>query len=100
MWTLFAEASAASGEWVSDCLVGRLDGWEAHKLLGMSMLMLLMTEQSNNTTRIVMATASMPITLINIVQIITILYLAREHKFEADIEKIYIELFQPFKISR
>ena len=38
--------------------------------------------------------------LINIVQIISVLYLAREQKFEADIEKIYVEYFVPFKISR
>ena len=38
--------------------------------------------------------------LINILQIISILYLAREQKFEADIEQIYIEYFVPFKISR
>jgi len=39
-------------------------------------------------------------TLINVVQIVSLLYLAREQKFETDIEKIYIEFFHPFKISR
>ena len=39
-------------------------------------------------------------TIVNIVQIICLLYLAREHKFEADIEKVYTELFHPFNISR
>ena len=40
------------------------------------------------------------LTIVNIIQIICILYLAREHKFEADIEKVYMELFQPFNVSR
>ena len=38
--------------------------------------------------------------LINVVQIICVLYLARENKFDPDIENIYNKLFLPFKISR
>ena len=38
--------------------------------------------------------------LINILQIITILYQLRENKFEPDIEDIYIKQFNPFKVSR
>ena len=38
--------------------------------------------------------------LINILQIIPILYQLRENKFEPDIEDIYSKQFSPFKVSR
>ena len=38
--------------------------------------------------------------IINIVQIISALYVARENKFEADVENVYNKLFLPYKISR
>ena len=38
--------------------------------------------------------------LINIIQIISVLYMARENKFEAELETIYETLFIPFKVSR
>lgn len=38
--------------------------------------------------------------LINIIQMISVLYMARENKFEAELELIYETLFIPFKISR
>ena len=38
--------------------------------------------------------------VINILQIICVLYLARENKFDPDIENIYNKLFVPFKLSR
>lgn len=38
--------------------------------------------------------------LINIVQIISALYMARENKFEQDVENVFIKLFEPFKITR
>ena len=38
--------------------------------------------------------------LINILQVVSTLYLVRENKFEPDIEDIYLKLFSPFKVSR
>ena len=38
--------------------------------------------------------------LINIIQVISVLYMARENKFEAELETIYETLFVPFKVSR
>ena len=38
--------------------------------------------------------------IINIVQIISALYMARENKFEQDVENVFIKLFEPFKITR
>jgi len=38
--------------------------------------------------------------IINIIQVIIIRYLVREHKFEPDLERLYMDLFSPMKISR
>ena len=38
--------------------------------------------------------------IINIVQIIFISYLVREDRFETDMERLYMDLFHPMKISR
>ena len=38
--------------------------------------------------------------IINITQIISVLYISRENKFEPDIETVYQNLFLPFSITR